>query len=47
MTGKPEDKIELEDEIECPDCMGQGFIETEEEGTVDCPECDGNGTISP
>lgn len=38
--------IEHENEIECPVCLGFGFLETEDEGTVECDECDGNGSVA-
>jgi len=42
------DPIEYEDEIECPECQGFGFLETDDdEGTIECPECDGDGTVAP
>lgn len=41
------DPMEYEDEIECPECEGFGFLETEDEGTIECPECGGDGTIAP
>ena len=40
------DPIEYEDEIECPECDGFGWVETTDEGTIDCEECDGNGTVA-
>lgn len=41
------DPIEYEDEIECPECQGRGFLETDDEGTIECPECCGDGTVAP
>ena len=46
MTDEP---IEYEDEIECPECGGTGFLETGDVAYLFdvCPECDGSGTIAP
>jgi len=32
---------------QCPDCSGDGEIESPEEKTVECPRCGGTGGYAP